>query len=1091
MYFSNTRTITISIYVSGLYDALDPEPVLTILKNFIPSALYSKIYKYVTSDPCNIRTTIHWESCKKELDKLNLTYCSDQLVLLFNNHIPNDKNVKIFHINNNHILSHISEPSLKFTRKMVFKFYASIYQRNILASIIKYILLKPIIQTFESSQLMPHKRGVFYLMHLRICEIIFECVLVAFNGSNYDNYLICNDLITIQTYLNGKIKLFKKGSSISTIISTNTSNIGRYLTKMSNKPVHTKNKKRIFTVKNKWTMKLFIKDVRNLVAANMSLDKTGKLFNLPVSKLCFPYEQATSIKRLKELTSLKPENETFWKDTFSGKTVPLENRVLAQQIFESQKFNNLYEFSVHYLVQDCVLLHSVLLTLFNSYLNDSINIFIRRNYSQSSLSYQQFFIVEPSKQINKVLAPKTINNTFYNYLFKQAVTGGLCTSFVHGKIDKNTIINEHFNYLPPINLDPKIWPNFYKLPTEWKNIFNHTPSGISTIDIRSLYPSASVKKLPVSIPLFYSRFTQEDFFKLYPTERFYRTLNLKLYCQHVRNFGNTQTDIMKLISKPPYYHDEFNALNVYLSTLPPDITIIRFQSNFTAFGQLTFVKYPVDGLLTYRENLTHTIHVKIIQYHSLYFHGHKSECYCSNNAEEETKAAKTRLVSKHIIELCHHFTEHFRSFINPIYFELVEIFDCDFYNHSVPKTEKQYLPFYHSNYTYNQFLNQVDKKKLTGLLVVRNLKIAKKNQNPIFGFIIQKIEYGFSKLSPYSQQQVSKLSTSKRVVSVHESKEFIVISTEYFNWLQNTFGFESQPDIYHALIFQLDDYLRSSIESKLLIRKSLKKLIQTETDLLLKQKYEIQSELIKLMLNSCYGYTLCNLNSTKFKQFVNRSRAPNRNKRYINIKSCFEMSKNVFLVEIKRSHPQEFTTMLGHVGCYILFHSKIILSRRLLYMIKFLDPRFVQLLYMDTDSAHFLVKFEKFEDNVDPSLKNNFLKFYNKHFETGPKISGIWVKEGFFEIGEYLGEKSYRLYSENEQNNEVIHMKGLNQHFQNLYKTLNIQNSENQVISYNNFFKSPDFLIFKTHMSKDLFRNFAPNKRYFVYASGSLPLKFS
>jgi hypothetical protein len=70
-------------------------------------------------------------------------------------------------------------------------------------------------------------------------------------------------------------------------------------------------------------------------------------------------------------------------------------------------------------------------------------------------------------------------------------------------------------------------------------------------------------------------------------------------------------------------------------------------------------------------------------------------------------------------------------------------------------------------------------------------------------------------------------------VSVHESKEFIVISTEYFNWLQNTFGFELQPDIYHALIFQLDDYLRSSIESKLLIRKSLKKLIQIETDLVL------------------------------------------------------------------------------------------------------------------------------------------------------------------------------------------------------------------------------------------------------------------
>jgi hypothetical protein len=64
---------------------------------------------------------------------------------------------------------------------------------------------------------------------------------------------------------------------------------------------------------------------------------------------------------------------------------------------------------------------------------------------------------------------------------------------------------------------------------------------------------------------------------------------------------------------------------------------------------------------------------------------------------------------------------------------------------------------------------------------------------------------------------------------------------------------------------------------------------------------------------------------------------------------------------------------------------------------------------------------------------------YNKHFETSSKISGIWVKEEFFDLGEYLGKKCYRLYSENDQNNEVIHMKGLNQHFQNVYKTLDIK----------------------------------------------------
>ena len=82
-------------------------------------------------------------------------------------------------------------------------------------------------------------------------------------------------------------------------------------------------------------MNLYIKDIRNLVAANMSLDKVGKLFNLKVSKLCFPYEKATSIKALKNLTSLHPHDDLFWRDTFSSKTIPLEARLDAQIIFNT------------------------------------------------------------------------------------------------------------------------------------------------------------------------------------------------------------------------------------------------------------------------------------------------------------------------------------------------------------------------------------------------------------------------------------------------------------------------------------------------------------------------------------------------------------------------------------------------------------------------------------------------------------------------------------------------------------------------------------------------------------------------------------
>jgi len=178
--------------------------------------------------------------------------------------------------------------------------------------------------------------------------------------------------------------------------------------------------------------------------------------------------------------------------------------------------------------------------------------------------------------------------------------------------------------------------------------------------------------------------------------------------------------------------------------------------------------------------------------------------------------------------------------------------------------------------------------------------------------------------------------------------------------------------------------------------------------------------------------------------------------------------------------------MLGHVGCTILFFSKIILLKRLYFLLHFLDPTEAQLLYMDTDSAHFLVKHRKFEDNVDPQLREEFLSLYDKHFETGQKVSGIWVEEGFFTSGQYIGEKSYVLSSGDKT---LSHMKGLNNMFQAKFVSENINLEEQTCISYNNMQKSSDFAIYKTYMSKDLFKNYIPIKRYFVCATGSLPLK--
>lgn len=1004
-----------------------------------------------------------------------MDFCRNDIQKLLLIQSVHEEKVKVFHIKDNDSPLGKIEPNPSNTTNMIFKFLIAIYQRNILATIVKYILLKPLLDKFNSSNLIPEKRGIFFRINQRLTEILFECVLLSFNGSNYDNYLICNSLITILSQLREKIKVFKKGSSISTVMITIKKNIGRYQNTKSNSTNQRK--------PGKWLMKLYLKDVRNLVAANMSLEKIGKLFNLKVVKLAFPYEQAISVQRLKELTSLHVYNEKFWKNTFA-KNCPLEDRIEAQAIYNEKKFDNVYDFSVYYLIQDCLLLHSIVITLFTTYLTDNLNIFTRRNYSQSSLAFQQFFIVEPSRQIKKLLAPKKINNSFYNYMIKQAVTGGLCTSFVHGKIDHEVPINEIFNYITPPNLCPKNWPNFNNL-TEWK--FDQKPSGISTIDIRSLYPSASVKKIPVNRPLFYTRFTNQDHTRLYSEESFYRVLNIKQYCQNVRENNNSNTDIMRLTSERPTSYNEFYCLAAYLKSLPNNIEIIRFQAASTAFGQLFFVNYPVDGFLTYREK--ETIYIKIIQYHSVYYHGHRIECSKNNTDAEQILYQKTQTISQNIKKLCDHFAHHFNLESNCTNIEYVEIFDCDFPNHIIPKDYDvdPFLPFYKTFYSYPDFVQQIHSKKLTGLIVVQNLKISHENQNPIFGFIAQKIEYGLNKLSPYTQEQLSKLDSSKRIVSVHEAKGYLVISTEYFNWLRKTFGFQECPIILHALVFQLDDYLRESIESKLKIRQALKTLIKKETNTVLKQNYEVKAELIKLMLNSCYGYTLCNLTSTKFKQFENRLKIPNNFK---NVISCFRFSKGVYFVQTKKPSKEHFSTMLGHVGCYILFYSKIIFHKRLFYCLKYFNPKLVQLLYMDTDSAHFLVKHKKFIDNVDKSLQDEFKCQFNKHFETGDKISGIWVQEGFYEFGEYLGEKCYRLYNTSDST-YLTHMKGLNTHFQKEYHEKNIDPKALPYLSYNNFYKSPDFVILKTHMSKNLFTNYVPNKRYFVSASGSLPLKFS
>jgi hypothetical protein len=478
-------------------------------------------------------------------------------------------------------------------------------------------------------------------------------------------------------------------------------------------------------------------------------------------------------------------------------------------------------------------------------------------------------------------------------------------------------------------------------------------------------------------------------------------------------------------------------------------------------------------------------YIKIIQYQSYYYHGHHSSCHLNNNDKQKELQAKTNSVKSQIIQLFTHFINHFK--LCYVKFEYVEIYDCFFNEHRILPIQN-YTVQYKKTYSYLKFLDDILNKKLTGFIVVRNLEIKKNNQNPLFGFFIQKVQYELNNLSSYTQKHLTHFKPGPRVISLHKTSSFMVISTDYFLMLYNMFGFETTPDIYHGLFFQMEHYLTNHIELKLKARKYLKYLIKHEKHPETKQNYEIKAELIKLMLNSCYGFTLCNLTSSKFKTFRNSNNVPKHKNRRKNIKSCLKLANNCYLLEMNKIAQEPFTTMLGHIGSSILFHSKRIFLKRLGYLLRSFNPTKTQLLYMDTDSAHFLVKHRNLEDNVDENLRDEFKRLFDKHFETGDKLSGIWVQEGFYNSGQYIGEKSYILYN-TDTNTHLSHMKGLNTFFQQQFYDKNINPQEYTNISYNIFFKSADFAIYKTYMSKNLFSNYIPTKRYFISATGSLPLK--
>ena len=141
-----------------------------------------------------MRCHMTWKQCIEKIAHINFDRCAQELIQLLDNVKADKSNVVTFHVHHNNQHTKSTEPNHHNVEKMIHRFIYHIFQRNLITSLTKYIILHSTLKTFEAL-LSENRNCLFRLIHKRLQEMLFETMLLAFNCSNYDNYLLINYLI--------------------------------------------------------------------------------------------------------------------------------------------------------------------------------------------------------------------------------------------------------------------------------------------------------------------------------------------------------------------------------------------------------------------------------------------------------------------------------------------------------------------------------------------------------------------------------------------------------------------------------------------------------------------------------------------------------------------------------------------------------------------------------------------------------------------------------------------------------------------------------------------------------------------------------
>ena len=185
-------------------------------------------------------------------------------------------------------------------------------------------------------------------------------------------------------------------------------------------------------------------------------------------------------------------------------------------------------------------------------------------------------------------------------------------------------------------------------------------------------------------------------------------------------------------------------------------------------------------------------------------------------------------------------------------------------------------------------------------------------------------------------------------------------------------------------------------------------------------------------------------------------------------------------------------TPLGSVGATILAGSKVLLLSALGFLLRYLDPRLAEVFYMDTDSIFIALCHPTLEENVSPTLRQDFLAELPQFVNSGDceLVSGYLLLEESVSEAIVFGEKMYTLLS-NDGVCFKTRMKGVSH---NNLKTLTLDRSkellqpdavlETHRCAFKRVHAGPINMVTETKRFKLAIR---PRKRKFVGGGHSFP----